>query len=214
MYITPGISKESAQSIFSQRKSFLSKRFGKKKHAPPKRVELLYLPFYLFEVVSSSEERKHGVKVCLDGLLGENLFFFRENMAYKDRVDKPVCPFVLSPAAARQKAADKYKWLQLEHKLRIKQEFEIGEISEGKRIFYPFWVGYFQKGGGTPNPFTVSQMPFFRDVISKVCRKNKDPQGISQKGNNYDFKIMDAVSGEVQGVRMRKVFLKALRLLD
>jgi hypothetical protein len=57
-------------------------------------------------------------------------------------------------------------------------------------------------------------MPFFRDVISKVCRKNKDPQGISQKGNNYDFKIMDAVSGEVQGVRMRKVFLKALRLLD
>jgi len=179
MYITPGILKENAQNIFSQRKSFLSKHFGKKKPVTPQRVELIYLPFYLFEVVSSSEERKQEVKVCLDGLLGDNLFFFRENMAYKDKVENPVCPFVLSPAEAQQKATDKYKWLQLEHKLRIKQKFEIGEISEGKQIFYPFWVGYFQKAGG-----------------------------------RYDFKIMDAVSGEVQGVKMRKVFLKALRHLD
>ena len=177
MYISPGISKENAQNIFSQQKSFLSKRFGKKKPVPPKLVELIYLPFYLFEVVSKNEERKHEVKVCLVGLLGDNLFFFRENMAYKDRVDNPVCPFVLSQAQAQQKAVEKYKWLQLEHKLRIKQKFEISEISEGKRIFYPFWVAYFQKGKG------------------------------------YDFKIMDAVSGEVQGVRMRKVFLKALRHL-
>ena len=178
MYITPGISKENAQNIFSQRKSFLFKGFRKKKPAPPQRVELIYLPFYLFEVVSSSEERKQEAKVCLDGLLGDNLFFFRENMSYKDKVENPVCPLVLSPAEARQKAADKYKWLQLEHKLRIKQEFEINALSEGKQIFYPFWVGYFQKGGG-----------------------------------RYDFKIMDAVSGEVQGVRMRKAFLKALRHL-
>ena len=178
MYITPGILKENAQNIFSQRKSFLSRRFGKKKPVFPKRVELIYLPFYLFEVVSSSEERKQEVMVCLDGLLGDNLFFFRENMAYKDKVEQPVCPFILTPAEAQQKAADKYKWLQLEHKLRIKQEFKMGEISEGKRIFYPFWVGYFERGKG------------------------------------YDFKIMDAVSGEVQGIRMRKVFLKALRHLD
>jgi hypothetical protein len=177
MYVTPEISKENAENIFSQRKSFLFKRFRKKKPVPPKRLELIYLPFYLFQVVSSSEDRKQKAKVSLDGLLGDNLFFFRENMAYKARVDNPVCPFALSPAEAQQKAVDKYKWLQLEHKLRIKQKFEIGEISEGKRIFYPFWVGYFQKGKG------------------------------------YDFKIMDAVSGEVQGVRMRKVFLKALRSL-
>jgi hypothetical protein len=39
----------------------------------------------------------------------------------------------------------------------------------------------FKEGGGTPNPFTVSQMPFFRSVISKFCRKNKVSQGISKK---------------------------------
>jgi hypothetical protein len=38
------------------------------------------------------------------------------------------------------------------------------------------------KGGGTPNQFTVSLMPFFRGFISKVCRKNKVSEGINKKG--------------------------------
>jgi hypothetical protein len=40
---------------------------------------------------------------------------------------------------------------------------------------------FFKKGVGNPNPFTVSQMPFFRGFISKVCRKNKVSEGISKK---------------------------------
>jgi hypothetical protein len=40
---------------------------------------------------------------------------------------------------------------------------------------------FFKKGGGTPNPFTVSLMSFFRSFISKVCRKNKVSQGINKK---------------------------------
>jgi glycosyltransferase involved in cell wall biosynthesis len=40
----------------------------------------------------------------------------------------------------------------------------------------------FKQGVGDPNPFTVSQMPFFRCVISKVCRKNKVSQGIFKQG--------------------------------
>ena len=32
---------------------------------------------------------------------------------------------------------------------------------------------YGKKGVGDPNLFTVSQMPFFRSFISKVCRKSK-----------------------------------------
>jgi hypothetical protein len=40
---------------------------------------------------------------------------------------------------------------------------------------------FFKKGVGDPNPFTVSQMTFFRTFSSKVCRKNKVSQGISKK---------------------------------
>ena len=38
-----------------------------------------------------------------------------------------------------------------------------------------------KKGIGDPNPFTVSQMPFFRGFISKFCGKNKVSEGISKK---------------------------------
>jgi hypothetical protein len=40
---------------------------------------------------------------------------------------------------------------------------------------------FFQKGGGTPNPFTVSLMAFCRGVISKICFFCKLLQGISKK---------------------------------
>jgi hypothetical protein len=43
-------------------------------------------------------------------------------------------------------------------------------------------IDFNQKWGGTPNPFTVSQMTFFRSLISIVCRKNKVSEGISKKG--------------------------------
>jgi hypothetical protein len=38
--------------------------------------------------------------------------------------------------------------------------------------------------------------------------------GYIRKGDTYDFKALDAVSGEVQGVRMRKVFSRAFRQLQ
>lgn len=38
--------------------------------------------------------------------------------------------------------------------------------------------------------------------------------GYFRKGEAYDFSALDAVSGSVQGVRMRKVFLRAFRQLE
>jgi hypothetical protein len=64
---------------------------------------------------------------------------------------------------------------------------------------------FFKKGGGTPNPFTVSLMTFFRGFISKVCRKNKVSEGISKKRSpclerrwrlmEFIFKAFSKVSG-------------------
>jgi hypothetical protein len=41
---------------------------------------------------------------------------------------------------------------------------------------------FYKKGGGTPNPFTVGLMPFFRGVIPKACFFCKLLQDISKKG--------------------------------
>ena len=37
--------------------------------------------------------------------------------------------------------------------------------------------------------------------------------GYFKKKKGYDFKALDAVSGEIQGVRMRRVFMRVLRKL-
>jgi adenosylcobinamide kinase/adenosylcobinamide-phosphate guanylyltransferase len=46
-----------------------------------------------------------------------------------------------------------------------------------------------KKGGGTPDLFTVSQMPYFRGFTSKVCRNNNVSPGISKKERYFPFKI-------------------------
>jgi galactokinase len=43
------------------------------------------------------------------------------------------------------------------------------------------YLDFYQKGGGTPNPFTVSLMSFFRGFISKACFSCKLLHDISQK---------------------------------
>ncbi len=50
---------------------------------------------------------------------------------------------------------------------------------------------FFKKGGGTPDPFTVSLMPFFRGFISKVCRKNKVSEGIGKKCPPWSLHLVD-----------------------
>jgi len=89
----------------------------------------------------------------------------------------PAFDFELSSSDAAKMALDQYKGILLEHGLRTRSHPHAKEISEGKKIYYPFWIGYFKKKKG------------------------------------YDFKALDAVSGEIQGIKMRRVFIKALRSL-
>jgi 3-oxoacyl-[acyl-carrier-protein] synthase II len=67
----------------------------------------------------------------------------------------------------------------------------VGDLAEARAI-----ESLFKKGIGTPNPFTVSQMPFFRSFISKVCRKNKVSEGIKKKRRPYVHAVK-ALTGDM-----------------
>lgn len=138
----------------------------------------MYLPFYLFDisVVSSSWQ---NVAVTVDGLLGHAVLFAGDSleMGNEPALSTAVCDFLISPSDAAGIALDQYKGILLEHGLRMRTQTHAEKISEGKKIFYPFWIAYFKKKRG------------------------------------YDFKALDALSGEIQGVRMRRLFMKALKEL-
>lgn len=152
----------------------------------PERLEIVYLPFYLFDVsVENNEERKnartnqHKVTLSVDGLLGDIVLYAEDCLDSEKDPKKPgLTPdFEISSSVAAKIALEKYKDILLEHGLRTRSHLGAKGISEGEKIFYPFWIGYFQRKKG------------------------------------YDFKALDALSGEIQGVKMRRVFIRALKNL-
>lgn len=176
MFVAQKISKEEAGRILSLKKSFFPYK-SKKSGILPRRIELIHLPFYLFDVIIEKEGGKTKATLSVDGLLGHAVFFAQDNMNLESKTDHLFSDFELPVSEAERIVLNEYKGLLLEHGLRTRTLPKAEKISVGKKIFYPFWVGYFRK------------------------RKS------------YDFKALDAVSGEIQGIKMRKVFLKAFRHL-
>ena len=163
----------------------MSKAVSRKKSIPPEKLEVLYLPFFLFDIAVEKETREKGrgfsgrqnVTLTVDGLLGHAVLF-AENAWDVENDPKPhvrVCEFALTSSHAADVALEQYKGVLLEYGLRTRSHAQSAEISEGRKIYYPFWVAYFKKKKG------------------------------------YDFKALDGVSGEIQGVRMRRVFMRAFR---
>jgi len=166
----------------------MSKLFSRKSQVFPERLEVLYLPFYLFDVLVEKQEKgqkntqttQHRVTLSVDGLLGHAVLYAEDALdVEKDpQTSAPTCDFAIFSSDAAKMALDRYKGILLEHGLRTRSHHKAEEISEGKKVYYPFWIGYFKKKKG------------------------------------YDFKALDAVSGEIQGIKMRRVFIKALKNLE
>ena len=175
--VVPTISREKAIDLFSSAGSTLAAKL-RRQPTTPTRTELLYLPYYCFEIELSGSTADQRVCVAVDGLVANAILFVKDDLERAAKANETCCEFDLSRAAAREIAVDGYKRMLLEHGLRNKTTTTVGDISDAESMLYPFWVGYFKKG------------------------------------DTYDFKALDAVSGEVQGVRMRKVFLSAFRQLE
>jgi len=182
MFVIPKISEQEARNIFSNKKRFSPSKLKKIPHSP-KKLEIIYLPFYLFDIIVKKEAREKNethsleqkVTLSVDGLLGHSVFYAVDDLAVESNREPMVCDFSLSPSEAEKIVLSEYRVLLLEHGLRTHSSPQAEEISGIKKIFYPFWIGYFRKRNG------------------------------------YDFKALDAVSGEIQGIKMRKVFMRAFR---
>jgi hypothetical protein len=190
MFIRPEISLSRAEKIFCAGKSsfrLMTRLFSRKAPILPERSELVYLPFFLFDVLVEKEGKgrknvqtnRQRVTLTVDGLLGHAVLFAEHDLEIEKSsgISAPACEFEISSSDAAKLALDQYKGILLEHGLRARVHPQAAEISEGRKIYYPFWVAYIKKKKG------------------------------------YDFKVLDAVSGEIQGIRMRRVFMKALRKL-
>ena len=171
LIIEPQISKEDVENILSRKSSILLKK-NLRDRTTLKRIELVYLPFFLFDMMQAGI---HKGRICVDGLIGNAFFSVQNDLLTTEKLDVSLCPFVLSPSEGEACVRGWWQGVTLEQGLRRKRPTSGTSIGSHRKMYYPFWVGYFEKK------------------------------------NAYDFQAVDAVTGDKQGVRMRKVFLRAFR---
>ncbi len=167
-FVAPKVAPEEARRILSRRPKLSLRR-----KREMKKMELVYLPYYIHRVVVSQRNQEHEAVVCTDGICSVFSFFDATEMALCEEALGAVFDFLISPEDAERACRDNLRWHLVHQGLRLKVRPFIKEILAVETIHYPYWVAYF-KGQ-----------------------------------NSYDFRAADAVTGEVQGIRMRETFLTA-----
>lgn len=167
-FVVPKISMERARKILPKRRRL---SLGRKREM--RKLELVYLPYYLHRASVAQGDDEHTVLACTDGISSGFSFFDGAELELSDRVSGTALPFCVSLEESRRVCLENLRWHVLRQRSRFRGRARVKELLESERIYYPYWVAYFKGRRG------------------------------------YDFRAADAVTGTVQGVRMRAVFLTA-----
>lgn len=177
MYLNPKLNEIEAIGLLTKKKQFFWEKYFPRKEDFV-RTELIYLPYYLFVADMHGNEIKFKKILSVDAMDGYAAFFYSDENDINPDCDETTChEFNIAEDTALKIAKEYCRGYFLEQGLRVRKHATLDGIVFLKKVYFPFWIGYFRKSG------------------------------------KYDFKAIDAISGASQGIRMRKVFLKALRFL-
>jgi hypothetical protein len=138
-FVQPVISEDAAEEIFSRKRTLLHRKKGK-----IVKVELINFPCYLFEVCATSRKGEKSNYVSVDGIKGTFSFLDLENVTFSEE-GKASFSFDIKEDEAKKIAKDEYKGEILRSGLIAKNPAELRKISEGEKIYYPYWVCYYKK---------------------------------------------------------------------
>jgi len=175
MYICPVISAADAQDIFETKKRLNPFSFFRR--AQFKKTELFHVPLFLFEILVQAEEKKSNTVISCDAIMGETAIFQGEDHRHSEQAQGTVCEPVLEQEQAKELARKYGHALILNQAMGYGRKASLQDVNFVEMIFYPYWIGYFKKGG------------------------------------RYDFRIIDSMTGQLQGPKFRRLFLQALRQL-
>ena len=138
-FVEPTITKGEAEKIFSKQRTVLRKKKGE-----IVKLELIHFPCYIFEVTAITKRGKRKNYVSVDGVKGTFSFLNLENVTLKEKGETSFL-FEIRKKEAREIARREYKGEILRSGLIAKNPASLKEISEGEKIYYPFWICYYKK---------------------------------------------------------------------
>lgn len=127
---------------------FVRLLFAKGK-AEPRKVELIYFPYYLFKISVVTDSSTRDVSVACDGVLGTVAFMEMEQLDFLADVDAPRFEFRLAAEEARQNALDECRWMLIKNGLHRKNAPRLDAVTEVRRLYYPYWIAYYKKRWGS-----------------------------------------------------------------
>lgn len=139
VHIRPQISTEQAQNILLSPPGFLKKKRYLEK------IELFLLPSFIVDVQVSVHHKSSTQSFCIDAVLGSFAFFDLPEAPHRPTSSFRTCPFFLDAQTVQKKALDEYRRYLLRTSLKMRYTFNIEKIMGTRRIYYPFWIGYYKK---------------------------------------------------------------------
>jgi hypothetical protein len=141
LYLPPLVSRERAEA-----KLPLPSLVPPFRRQPLSKVELAFLPHFLFRLDLQAGNRTSEVKAAVDGILGHFALWRKEATAPVPAEGEFEFPFVLTEEEARKRLLDQYRWVLISSAIKMRRLFQPRQVALLARFYYPFWVGYFRAG--------------------------------------------------------------------
>jgi hypothetical protein len=139
----PKISLEEARGILGKRGKLSLRR-----RREMKKVELVYLPYFIHRVAVSQGEEEYEIVVCTDGIAASFSFFNPEHSTFGEVASGEIFDFIVPLEDAERACLENLRWHLVRQGLRLKVKASIKEIRETRRMHYPYWVAYFKGASG------------------------------------------------------------------
>lgn len=146
---------------------------AKKRHIL--KVDLFYLPNYIFYLqILHKNTTLSKAKIIVDGIEGVYATYRDTSLNESPELPSRLIKSKLSMEEAEKSGLEEFRRYLLRFSLKKKSISEIKSCEFEQEIYYPYWVGYFNRKSG------------------------------------YDFDVIDGISGQRQGAKMKPVFMQAL----
>ena len=141
MFVKPLIPEQEALLIFNK----VSKWRRKQK---PEKVELIYLPYYLFEILVLIKDTEKEVFLSIDGIQGEFRFLETKHLDFAEKTKNLCFKFSIGREEATNRMLDEYQWILVKGSHNRKIRVKVSRIKDTKEFFYPYWIAYYKRKNG------------------------------------------------------------------
>jgi len=141
VFVKPLILKEEALLLFDKGSKWRRKQ-------KPEKIELIYLPYYSFEILVLINNKEKEVFLSVDGIQGEFRFLETKHLEFTEKTKNLCFKFTIGREEATKRMRDEYQWILVKGNNDRKIRVKVNRIKDTKEFFYPYWIAYYKRING------------------------------------------------------------------